>query len=613
MSPTIQNRLDLGGIVTPVLVLALCCILANSCRSAPRVADSFPERTAPPGPTLQYHLHWNGAGLDVRASLPGDADGKTRLLLPHSWAGADDLGAGITDLAIASPGVEVDWSAEAKGVVVVRHIPGARLRVHYRVRQIFRDDLVTNRFRPMFGPEFMHAIGYGVFIQPDRPPDEVVDVALHWHDFPRDWALANSWGVDQPVQTVQIELRDLRHSLYLGGDFRLTAREIRGKPVWVAIRGEWPFDESRFVEVVDRVVDEQRSFWNDHDFPHFLISLMPVGETCCVFAGAGLANSFTTYVAADSWRHEDLVFLLAHELFHTWNGGKISAAPGQGRGMFWFSEGFTSYYTRVLALRAGLLDLPQYVRGYNEDVASYMLSPVRNAPNERITAEFWSDPDIHQLPYFRGTLIAHRWNAEIRRRADGRRSLDDAMRELLRHAEQRDVRVNAAVVSDAVGPMIGRDVTSEIAHHIDAGATLEPGSDDLGPCVSLTWRDIGFFELGFDFAATKASGEVAGVVAGSAAHEAGLRDGQSVVGWDVRISKPFPTQRAAVTILHGRHERTIEWFPVGQQQAVPQYVVDEERLAHRPAECLRWFGVDAAKSAAQPEARRAVSPPGEMH
>ncbi|MCJ7617326.1 MAG: hypothetical protein MUO43_12405 [Desulfobacterales bacterium] len=67
----------------------------------------------------------------------------------------------------------------------------------------------------------------------------------------------------------------------------------------------------------------------------------------------------------------DLKYLFAHELFHTWNTGKLGVRQNPEQLIYWFSEGFTGYYARLLLLRAGLITIEEYVSDYNDKLIRY--------------------------------------------------------------------------------------------------------------------------------------------------------------------------------------------------------------------------------------------------
>ena len=119
-----------------------------------------------------------------------------------------------------------------------------------------------------------------------------------------------------------------------------------------------------------------------------------------------------------------------HELFHDWNPQQLGRMPDPEQSHYWLSEGFTDYYTYVLLRRSGLSTADEYLAHYNTLLREYHLSPARDADNDRIVREFWSDPNVGHLPYWRGALLAMKWDAEIRAATAGRASLDDVMRDL---------------------------------------------------------------------------------------------------------------------------------------------------------------------------------------
>lgn len=567
------------------LCVLLMIVSLLSCRSTNIEQTWSVDPRDGPDFHLDYTVKYAGDRLAVELAFAGDVDGETVLLLPSYWAGEEELWKGIRDLELVNHDARLSYDAEHPERVVVQHFPSQKLRLRYELEQSFDGPLMDHRFRPILADDYMHVVGHGMLIQPEWDGGREVDVRFRWRDFPDDWQITNSWGHEQRDQAIRIPFADLRHALYLAGDFRTTRVEIGGQPVWVAIIGNPPFQDARFTEVIERVVQTERDFWRDHDFPHFLVALLPGGENCCTFAGTGLTNSFTTIVSADRWHHDEMVFLLAHELFHTWNGQKIVQAPRQGRRMFWFSEGFTSYYTWILNLRAGLIDLPMYVQQYNEDIAGYWLSRVREAPATRIDSDFWNDFEVQRLPYWRGEILAHRWNQRIRSRSGGERSLDDFMRATM----DAEVRVDMASIGQLAAPFLGENPFNELRKHMDEGALLRPGEGDLGPCVTLLEKPVGYFDLGFDLEAAEETGKLVGVRSGGSAWEAGLRNGQEVLAWDIKVSKPFPRENIMVLVRDGKGERKVTYFPVGETSPVPQYVVDEDRLRADPDSCLSWF------------------------
>jgi predicted metalloprotease with PDZ domain len=101
------------------------------------------------------------------------------------------------------------------------------------------------------------------------------------------------------------------------------------------------------------------------------------------------------------------------------------------------AEGLTSYYTSLLLLRAGLIDEEQWYASLTRTIES-----VQKRPGRRIRSVSESSFDAwikHYRPdentantvisyYSKGKLVGFLLDAEIRRRSNGRSSLDDALR-----------------------------------------------------------------------------------------------------------------------------------------------------------------------------------------
>ncbi len=80
---------------------------------------------------------------------------------------------------------------------------------------------------------------------------------------------------------------------------------------------------------------------------------------------------------------------VSHEFFHAWNVERIrplSLEPfdyeeANMSGELWFAEGFTSYYTRLILCRAGIITEDQYIEGLSGELNYVWNSPARKYRN----------------------------------------------------------------------------------------------------------------------------------------------------------------------------------------------------------------------------------------
>jgi hypothetical protein len=284
-------------------------------------------------------------------------------------------------------------------------------------------------------------------------------------------------------------------------------------------------------------------------------------------AGGGVAigNSFVGTFDKNT-DPSDFKFTLAHEMVHTFVGGLSDDSYGA-----WFSEGLAVYYQRVLPFRAGLISRAAFLKDVNETAARYYTDILNTTPNDGIEARFWADTRVRVLPYDRGSLYFALVDEEIRKASKGARSLDDLVLAMLKR--RRDgLSLTTADWREAVGKALGPRGPAEFDDML-AGKVLSLPSDTFGACFELTSAPMRRYELGFTpDVLIEPKRIVRGLVAGSAAERAGLRNGDEIV-------KPVPQdliqndQHALLDLIVRRHGRvqTISYLPRGETVVVNQW------------------------------------------
>lgn len=279
-------------------------------------------------------------------------------------------------------------------------------------------------------------------------------------------------------------------------------------------------------------------------------------------AGGGVEVGRSFVGTFDTGTNEqDFKLTLAHEMVHTFVGA-LDAPDGLLSS--WYAEGTAVYYERVLPWRAGLIPTADFLADLNKTAARYYTDRLNDTPNSRIPAGFWADTRIRVLPYDRGSLYFAQLNAEIRRTTHGRRSLDDLVLQMItRRRQGRPVDESAwiALVRQALG---SHGVAQFRA--MMSGKLVVPAADAFGPCFARTTAPLRRYQLGFDSQVLMEPARIVrGLVPGSTAARAGLRNGD-------RIVKPVPQdgiqadQSATLTLLIARGGRTfpITYLPRGE-------------------------------------------------
>lgn len=245
-------------------------------------------------------------------------------------------------------------------------------------------------------------------------------------------------------------------------------------------------------------------------------------------AGGGVAmyRSFVaTFGSGAGADEEKLKFTLAHEMFHTFQP-RISQ-PG-GLETAWFAEGSANLYQSRLPLRYGLVGSQAFLRDLNYYAGRYYTNVMADQPNGEIAKRFWTDTRIRTLPYDRGMFYLASIDAAVRRTSGGRRSLDDIVFALLA-AERAGHETRLSDWEAALKRDLGPEAVTDF-HAFLAGRVPLPPSDAFGPCFRRTTAKLRRYELGFDSAVLAEPRRIVrGVVSGSAAAIAGLRNGDEIV------------------------------------------------------------------------------------
>lgn len=346
--------------------------------------------------------------------------------------------------------------------------------------------------------------------------------------------------------------------------------------VW---QGEPPFDAHALMQWTQTLYGSYLKFFHAPASQPYAVFLRrnPVNAGGGVEIGHSFVGTFDK-----NTKTEDLKLTLAHEMVHTF----VGALSGDDElGLSWYSEGLAVYYQRLLPLRAGVLSPAQYLADLNQTAARYYTDLLNDAPNDQISAKFWADTRIRVLPYDRGAMYFALLNSEIRKASGGKRSLDDpvlAMVERRRYGLPVDTAAWVKLVEHELGSRGKEEFEAMLA-----GKLVVPAPDSFGPCYTRTTAPLRRYELGFDSVVlTQPSRIVRGLVPGSAADRAGLRNGDIIV-------KPVPQdaiqadQKATLRFLIRRDgkEFPITYLPRGETVQAYQWT----RIPTVPEQkCRAW-------------------------
>ncbi|WP_210163338.1 hypothetical protein [Niveispirillum irakense] len=349
------------------------------------------------------------------------------------------------------------------------------------------------------------------------------DISLRWDlsAQPQGAVGLSSLGIGNANLTDQPAER-LSDTYYMAGTVGLYPADGQSKGYFGSWQGNPPFDGGGLLAWGDTLHAFYSRFFGDSTPGAYGVFMRP--NPVNPGGGVELTNSFAL-TFDDKTDLDDLKITLAHEMLHTWVN---SLDEPKGLLSSWFGEGLAVFYQRALPLRAGMIDEDQFLKDLNFHAGRYYTNALANTPNDEIPSRFWADTRVRVLPYDRASLYFAHVDWQLRQQSKGKRSLDDLVHLLLARRKAGEKLVQADWES-LITKELGTQGLTEFQAMMK-GALVLPASDAFGPQFQRTTKRLRRYELGFDpTSLTRNPRMVSGVIPGSAADRAGLRDGDQIM------------------------------------------------------------------------------------
>ena len=573
------------------------------------------------------------AGIVYRLSLPephthhflvdleaDDVSGPARLVMP-SWTPGSYLMREfprnvVTFAAADGAGNPLPARKTDKNTWLVDAPSDGRLRARYLVNA---DELSVRTSHLDSTHGFVNGTSVFLYLE-GRQGDEVrLEVRP-----PQGWRVTTALEETAPNTFRAAGYDELADSPLEIGTHALIDFEVDGVPHRYAIWGRGNYDPQRLVADTTRIVRAERALFGELPYRAYtiILHLLPGGS-------GGLEHRDSTVLVADRWsfrgpQYEGFLGLVAHELFHAWNGKRIRPAV---LGPFdyvreaytrelWVVEGITTYYTDLVLRRAGLITPQRYLEKVAEQATRLLGIPGRLVqPLEDASFDAWikfyrpdaNSPNATISYYHKGGLVALLLDLEIRRATGNQRSLDDVMRALWEQsgrpdtgfAEGRVEEIASEVAGVELRPLFDRwlrgtgelDLAPRLA---EAGLALLPAHEQRpgaapgqppplqGPAVAGEPREA---RIGFQFRYEGGKTIVGNVLAGTPAWRAGVAAGDEIVALDglrvdamslgTRMQEKAPGSTAQLTVFRRDELMTLQ---------VPVEFGPPQRLVLRPVD-----------------------------
>ena len=352
--------------------------------------------------------------------------------------------------------------------------------------------------------------------------------------------------------TVTGPAQQLAFAFYGAGPFRTHQAEPGGRLTLYTL-SDAPFDVSELGSRIGALYGYMADFFGDKEGAYRVFARQNPYRG---MGGTALPHAFMFgYHPPSKPTVDALQSMLAHEIAHGW-----LAMQGEHGETAWFSEGAAEYYSLLLASRSGVLDEEGFLRDLNRRAANYYTHPFRSLTNKEAAERFWTDPFVQQVPYGRGFFYLAETDGAIRAASGGRHSLDEVV-QALRARQAAGQPYGTAEWLALVAAEIGQERTEAAYRRMTSGEAVLPGSA-FSPCFLAVPESARRLELGFARRSFNDGATVQGLVPGSNAAKAGLREGDRIVAHtELTEVTPDPERKMELTVDRDGQSRVITYLP----------------------------------------------------
>jgi predicted metalloprotease with PDZ domain len=309
---------------------------------------------------------------------------------------------------------------------------------------------------------------------------------------PKNWQWINNFGINDSVQIIRDRsYQFIAEGLFFAGDTSaMTTRDTMissGRVISGALQNSWSFPSQDILHLINKIVGIERDFMQSHTTASYVAMTGGIAVGKEYVLAHGYTSSFLAWLSdrADSANAPVLKHTIAHEILHTWNiGSKVKYNPETGFQLY-FVEGLTDYFARKTLRKANLLTEQEYIEHYNKAIEEYYSSDYRS-----IRAASFGQTSSSSIPqriaYRKGDILAHNWNREIEIYTQGKNSLDDVFRTVIKGKEQ----ITDSSFAVTMKPYIGRDIMLDIERIMRDGGEIVPTPDALGANTALRKKAI---------------------------------------------------------------------------------------------------------------------------
>jgi predicted metalloprotease with PDZ domain len=426
-----------------------------------------------------------------------------------------------------------------------------KLTIRYRL-PIVNDTHATGgpQGSPRIDGDGISSVGEMLLMQPET--SHPYRLALKWELAAMGAGAVGVWTYGEGNVTLPAgSASRLQNSFYMAGHVKREPEKLKGafSAVWT---GDPGFDPRPSLRWAQQLHGWMSHFFGDSHEATYRI-FMRYNPAANAGGGTAFPNSFLwTYGQGVAATYMEGI--LGHEMTHTWT------ATDMGK---WFDEGLAVYYQQRLPWRDHMVATDDYLRDINKTAARYYTNELSHLSDADVMRDYWSDVRIIVIPYDRGAMYFAILDSRIRKASHGKRSVDDLIRVIV-DRNRKGMTTQEGYWVTMLEHELGED--GVVLHKaMMSGETLVPDSDAYSPCFQRVAARIRRYELGYNQKRAVVSGVVEGLIAGSEADKAGIREGDAIVlRTNTDGAQRDPQMKITVKITRDGNTFPITYLPRGE-------------------------------------------------
>ena len=515
---------------------------------------------------------WAGIDARYRAEFGPVAAGEVLLRLPAVIASVPGAVYGLEDIRVrdsagAVPLTEVEGTSDPMSTyrhfLADRDVDGV---VEVAVRAPVRDVDLRTPVGPLFDlrREPLGLFGAGcTFLPVPVSAESEFDFSLTWH-LDEGVTAVSSHGAGDEVRRWSGDIASIEHCLFGAGTPIIAPDGATN--FGIHAYSDVPFDLDGLSSYLRDIHTTMSAFFEEENPQyHVLVRRNPDKGS----GGTSFPSSFAFgYSPTTEVDEADLRTLLAHEMVHNWPHLDEDWTVGS-----WYSEGTAEFYSLVLPWRAGILDSATFAEQLTDMYRRYDANPRRHLSYAAAADLFWADLRAQTIPYGRGIQYLVAVDARLRAESAGEVSLDDIVIDIQR-AQRRGEKVLVEGWLQRIEKVIGEQARIDYDAMV-AGEPIERPTELFQGVLRPVPVVAPEHDLGFDIVSFQEPRRITGLVAGSAAERAGLRDGDELVTRRFSYSAARDGSTPLdIVIARDGEEVTVRYEPRGGDIRTTDWVVD---------------------------------------